>query len=322
MWLDKGCPVFKKYDQFNVGSETTEEYVMLKYCNAYMSKYIYRLCVHYAMGYFNLAFLYTLCTNPYFRKFIKSGSLKYINIHFFLLFREQTLVCLTNSNKNLESFVEKYFQIYIHGRFKADLLKVFMNSVNKTAPKTFHRSSGDRIKMLFDQGHFLWNDHKAFFNALEVSNKVLENSPYFGFDAAVADFTFSETLVSFKPGLCGSSNKFDKEIDNSLASAVDFLNCKSFFFGCSQTVQSSFYERKDGATKNYIYISIEAFIKVLQEFDSEIYEIQVSCHKNKYFKKGLNPDMNSISILNFEKFIKILDISYINYSSKGPISFR
>ena len=106
-------PVFKRYSQLNLWSENFSEYYNIKYCEIYLSQYIFGCVQKYILEHFSESFLLDLYTSLNFLKFIKSGFFKYINLHFLFFFQNNRFFLSEDYHEGVEIFVEEYFQRYI-----------------------------------------------------------------------------------------------------------------------------------------------------------------------------------------------------------------
>nr|QWK44344.1 hypothetical protein [Ecklonia arborea] len=159
-----GSPVFKKYSQYYLWSENFSEYHTIKYCEIYLSKYIFGCIQKYILEYFSEFFLLIFYNSPTFLKFIKSGFFKYINYHFLLLFQNNFFFFNEEFHKGVEVFVEKYFKKYIQKFFEKDLLICLITCIYEIVPNSFEGYLNNRLK-------FIYNDYFL----IEVTIKSLSN---------------------------------------------------------------------------------------------------------------------------------------------------
>lgn len=133
------CPVFKKYWRFNLWSKDCVEYNQLKYCSFYLSKYTFNFTKNFILRHFSRSFLLILYDSPIFIKFIKSGFIKHIDFNFLLFFQENFLMHSRRPNKDIENFVDLYFQRHVRKRFEKDLLCCLVKAVNELVPQSVRR---------------------------------------------------------------------------------------------------------------------------------------------------------------------------------------
>nr|YP_009176264.1 hypothetical protein [Saccharina sp. ye-B]ALI31212.1 hypothetical protein [Saccharina sp. ye-B] len=163
-------PVFKKYSQLHLWSENFSEYYNLKYCEVYLSQYIFGCTQKYILEYFSKSFLLTIQNSPNFLKFIKSGFFKYINDHFLLLFQNNYFFCFEEPHEEVEIFVEEYFQRYIQNFFERDLLMCLITCINNRVPKSFDVYLNIRIKSFYKDLLFRESNIKPLSNPVVLIN--------------------------------------------------------------------------------------------------------------------------------------------------------
>nr|YP_010206391.1 hypothetical protein LK121_mgp17 [Alaria crassifolia]UAX19903.1 hypothetical protein [Alaria crassifolia] len=205
-------PVFKKYSQFNLWSESFSEYNNIKYCEIYFSKYFLGLTQKYLLENFSESFLLTLNNSPNFLKFIKSGFFKYINFHFLVLFQSNRFFFGGNSFQEVEIFVEEYFQRYVQIFFEQDLLICLVACINEIVPKSFRECLNNRLKLVY-------ND----FLIVELNTKALSNS------VVILNLTKSDKSTYYYLGFIDYKNIIRKfYFDRSKVNIP--IKTKSFYF--------------------------------------------------------------------------------------------
>nr|YP_009228490.1 hypothetical protein MOGBL39 [Saccharina sculpera]ALI31102.1 hypothetical protein MOGBL39 [Saccharina sculpera] len=163
-------PVFKKYSHLHLWSENFSEYHNLKYCEVYLSQYILGFTKKYILEYFSKSFLLTLQNSQNFLKFIKSGFFKYIDYHFLLMFQNNCFFCFEESHKEVEIFVEEYFQRYIQNFFERDLLMCLVTCIHNRVPKSFDVYLNNRLKSIYNELLFLESNIKFLPNSVAILN--------------------------------------------------------------------------------------------------------------------------------------------------------
>nr|QWK44614.1 hypothetical protein [Laminaria ephemera] len=165
-------PVFKRYSQFNLWSENFSEYHNIKYCEIYLSQYIFGYIQKYILEHFSESFLLTLYNSPKFLKFIKSGFFKYIDLHFLLFFQNNLFFFSENSHEEMEIFVEEYFQRYIKFFFERDLLICLVACIYEIVPKSFRGYLNIRLKFIYKELLLIKSDTKSLSNSVVILNSV------------------------------------------------------------------------------------------------------------------------------------------------------
>nr|QWK44305.1 hypothetical protein [Hedophyllum nigripes] len=236
-------PVFKKYSQLHLWSENFSEYYNLKYCEVYLSKYIFGCTQKYILEYFSKSFLFTLQNSPNFLKFIKSGFFKYINYHFLLLFQNNCFFCFEDPHEEVEIFVEEYFQRYIQNFFERDLLICLVTCMHNTVPKSFDVYLNDRLKSIYNELLFLESHIKSLSNPVVIINFTESKKgkyDYLGFvnyKSIIKKFPFYRVKVNITikrersyPFLVGFTYKIYKSVNTIKdISGVIELRFLSFF---------------------------------------------------------------------------------------------
>nr|QWK44383.1 hypothetical protein [Arthrothamnus bifidus] len=163
-------PVFKKYSQLHLWSENFSEYYNLKYCEVYLSQYVFGCTQKYILEYFSKSFLVILQNSPNFLKFIKSGFFKYINYHFLILFQNNCFFCFDEPHEEVEIFVEEYFQRYIQNFFERDLLMCLVTCIQSRVPKSFDVYLNNQLKSIYNELIFLELNIKSLSNPVVIIN--------------------------------------------------------------------------------------------------------------------------------------------------------
>nr|YP_010127830.1 hypothetical protein KQ360_mgp17 [Lessonia flavicans]QPP20357.1 hypothetical protein [Lessonia flavicans] len=158
-------PVFKRYSKLNLWSDNFSEYHNINYCSIYLSQYIWGCTQKYILEHFNEYFLLILYDNPKFLKFLKSGFFKYITPHFLFFFQNNHFFFSEDSYKEMEIFVEEYFQRYIQIFFKRDLLICLVACMHELVPNSFKGYLQNRLEHI----------HKEIL-LIELNNASLSNS--------------------------------------------------------------------------------------------------------------------------------------------------
>lgn len=194
-------PVFKKYSKFNLWSENFNEYNNIRYCEIYFSQYFFSLTQKYLLENFSHIFLLTLYNNSKFLKFLKSGFFKYINFHFLLLFQSNRFFFFGNFSKEVEIFVEEYFQRYIQKNFEQDLLICIISCIIEIVPKSFIEYLKIRFKVVYKELLVTESNTKSLSNSLVILN-FTENKKikyyYLGFidyKNTIKNFYFEESEI-------------------------------------------------------------------------------------------------------------------------------
>nr|YP_010156462.1 hypothetical protein K4Y99_mgp18 [Laminaria rodriguezii]QQY84974.1 hypothetical protein [Laminaria rodriguezii] len=168
-------PVFKRYSQFNLWSDNFSEYHNIKYCNIYLSQYIFGRIQKYILEHFSESFLLSLYSSPRFLKFIKSGFFKYINFHFFFFFQNNRFFFSENSHEGVEIFVEAYFQRYIKIFFERDLLRCLVACIYEIVPKSFRGYLNNRLKFIYTELLLVKLITRSSPNSVSTLNLVVSN---------------------------------------------------------------------------------------------------------------------------------------------------
>lgn len=165
-------PVFRRYSQLNLWSENFSEYDKIKYCEIFLSQYIFGRIQKYILEHFSESFLLALYTSPIFLKFIKSGFFKYINPHFFFFFQNNRFFFIKDYHKGVETFVEKYFQRYIKIFFERDLLICLVACIYEIVPKSFRGYLNNRLKFIYKELLFIELNIQSLSNLVSTLNLV------------------------------------------------------------------------------------------------------------------------------------------------------
>nr|QWK44767.1 hypothetical protein [Pleurophycus gardneri] len=165
-------PVFKRYSQLNLWSENFSEYNNIKYCEIYLSQYFLGCTQKYILENFSESFLLTLHNSPKFLKFLKSGFFKYINYHFLLLFQNNRFFFGGDSFKEVEIFVEEYFQRYIQNFFEQDLLTCLVSCINEIVPKSFREYLNNRLEFVYKELLIVESNTKFLLNSVVILNLI------------------------------------------------------------------------------------------------------------------------------------------------------
>ena len=144
--LCKSCPVFKKYWRFNLWSKECVEYNQLKYCSFYFSRYTFNFIKDFILRYFSLSFLLILYDSPIFIKFIKSRFIKYVDFNCLLFFQELFLMHSRRPDKDIEIFVNLFFQSHIIKKNEKDLRCCLPKAVKELVPQSIRRPLILRLK--------------------------------------------------------------------------------------------------------------------------------------------------------------------------------
>nr|QWK45073.1 hypothetical protein [Thalassiophyllum clathrus] len=165
-------PVFKKYSQLNLWSDNFIEYNNIKYCEIYLSQYFLGCAQKYILEYFSESFLLTLYNSPKFVKFIRSGFFKYINRHFLLFFQSNRFFFFRDSYKEVETFVEEYFQRYIKFFFEQDLLRCLVVCVTELVPSSFKEYLTNRLTFIYKDLLLIESNTKPLSNSVVILNFI------------------------------------------------------------------------------------------------------------------------------------------------------
>nr|YP_009003453.1 hypothetical protein [Costaria costata]AGW80366.1 hypothetical protein [Costaria costata] len=163
-------PVFKRYSQFNPWPENFNEYNNLKYCERYLAQFFGGCTQKYILEYFSEYFWLTLCNNPKFGKFVNSGFFKYINWHFLVLYQNNRFFCFGDSHKEIEIFVEEYFQRYIKIFFEQDLLRCIITCINEVVSNSFKKYLNTRVKYIYKDLLLIESKVKPLSNSVVLIN--------------------------------------------------------------------------------------------------------------------------------------------------------
>nr|YP_010118793.1 hypothetical protein F6D47_mgp17 [Laminaria solidungula]QQY85011.1 hypothetical protein [Laminaria solidungula] len=165
-------PVFKRYSQLNLWSENFSEYRNIKYCEIYLSQYVFGYVQKHILEHFSESFLLTLYNSPKFLKFIESGFFKYINPHFLFFFQNNRFFFSEDSYEEVETFVEEYFQRYIKIFFDRDLLICLVACLYEIVPKSFRKYLNTRLKFIYKEFILIESDTKSLSNSVVILNFV------------------------------------------------------------------------------------------------------------------------------------------------------
>nr|YP_003288871.1 hypothetical protein SacooM_p22 [Saccharina coriacea]BAI48723.1 hypothetical protein [Saccharina coriacea] len=273
-------PVFKKYSQLHLWSENFSEYYNLKYCEVYISQYIFGCTQKYILEYFSKSFLLTLQNSPNFLKFIKSGFFKYINYHFLLLFQNNCFFCFEEPHEEVEIFVEEYFQRYIQNYFERDLLMCIVTCIHNRVPKSFDGYLNIRIKSIYNELLFLESNIKFLSNPvifLNFTESKRGNYYYLGFAGyknTIKKFSFYRVTAnpaikreSSYPFLVGFTYKIYKSLNTiKEISGVIKSNLLSFFledtmYNWGHLIINS-HKKTPPQTFNYLVIEVSKISEV------------------------------------------------------------
>jgi len=268
--LYESSPIFKKYCQFNLWSEEFGEYDKVKYCETYLSKYIYAFTQLQLLQGFSPSFLVILHTSPSFMKFVKSGFIKYIDFHFLLFFQSNSFHYSNDSFEEIETFVEEYFQRYSRKVFEEDLLKCLLKSVNELVPNSIQGFMDSRLRFFYNQKLSAQITDRASWNLVMADNKLFTLKKSCGHEGLedkviIKDFYRSVTglISSFSMAelFFISSLKFGNKTYKSLGVYKDPLSVAFIdFFNIvlSDTVHG--WGLSFGSFNNNQFIFIESFI--------------------------------------------------------------
>nr|QWK44843.1 hypothetical protein [Pterygophora californica] len=219
-------PVFKRYSQFNLWSENFSEYNHIKYCEMYLSQYFFGQTQKYLLENFSEAFLLTLYNSQRFLKFIKSGFFKYINFHFLLLFQNNRFFFFGDSFKEVEIFVEEYFQRYIQNFFEQDLLTCIVSCINELVPNSFREYLNNRFKFIYKELLIVESNTRSLSNSVVILNLKGSDKKYYSlgfsnYNLTIKNFYFERSNVkiylkikSFYYYLTGFLSKIYKSLDS------------------------------------------------------------------------------------------------------------
>nr|QWK45035.1 hypothetical protein [Lessoniopsis littoralis] len=195
-------PVFKRYSQLNLWSENFSEYNNIKYCEIYLSQYFFGRTQKYLLENFSDSFLLTLHNSPKFLKFLKSGFFKYINFHFLFLFQNNRFFFFGDSFKEVEIFVEEYFQRYIQIFFEQDLLTCLVTCINEIVSKSFREYLNNRLKFVYKKIIIVESNTKSLSNSVVILNSTesVKNNTYFlgfvDYKNIIKNFYFERSKVN------------------------------------------------------------------------------------------------------------------------------
>ena len=241
--LCKSCPIFKKYWRFNLWSKECVEYNQLKYCSFYLSRYTFNFIKDFILRYFSLSLLLILYDSPIFIKFIKSGFIKYVDFNFLLFFQEKILVHSRRPDKDIENFVNLFFQRHIRKKNEKDILCCLAKAVNELVPQSIRRPLILRLKECYLNSVLEGTDYNCLIDMPRINTLIYKGGFVFVSAGKNKILGISELFFTIFERKIYRSFKVDRNslyIISSGLPAPSFAVSKKFSYRCTNYVNKKY----------------------------------------------------------------------------------